>query len=110
MSKNPDAVVIGGGLVGCLCALRLADAGARVTVLEKSVPGAEASSAAAGILAGQSESLQPGLMSDLALESRGLYATLASELRDRVGMDVGYRRCGVVHVCADDEDITAHER
>ncbi len=41
-SATDEVVIIGGGLVGCASALRLRDAGARVTVLEKSVPGAEA--------------------------------------------------------------------
>ena len=44
---SSDIVVIGAGIHGCATALRLAQAGARVTVLERSVPGAEASSAAA---------------------------------------------------------------
>jgi glycine oxidase len=99
---SPEVLIIGGGLVGCLCALRLAERGARVTVLEKSVPGAEASSAAAGILAGQSESRQPGVLFDLAVESRALYVGLAEELRERAGVDVGYRRCGVLEVARDE--------
>ena len=46
-----DVVIIGGGIVGCCVAFQLADRhGARVTVLERAIPGAEASSAAAGIL------------------------------------------------------------
>ena len=98
---STDVVVIGGGLVGSLCALRLAEAGATVTVLEKSVPGAEASSAAAGILAAQSESKTPGVLFDLALESRALYERLADELRARVGADIGYVRCGVMETAAD---------
>ena len=47
---SSDIVVIGAGIHGCATALRLAQAGAQVTVLERSVPGAEASSAAGGIL------------------------------------------------------------
>src|SRR5580765_2207030 len=104
-----EVVIIGGGLVGCLCALRLRDAGAQVTVLEKSVPGAEASSAAAGILAAQSESREPGLLFDLAIESRGLYRALAGELEQRVGVDIGHRTCGVVEVVGDEATLNAHE-
>ena len=51
-----DVVIIGGGIVGCCVAFQLADRhGARVTVLERAIPGAEASSAAAGILGAQIE-------------------------------------------------------
>ena len=45
-----DIVVIGGGIHGCAVAWELALRGRAVTVLERSVPGAEASSAAGGIL------------------------------------------------------------
>ena len=37
--------IIGGGVMGCSIALRLAQRGVQVTVLERSIPGAEASSA-----------------------------------------------------------------
>ena len=47
---HADVIVVGGGLMGCSIAYRLAKDGARVLVLERSIPGAEASSAAAGIL------------------------------------------------------------
>ncbi|MEI8258962.1 MAG: FAD-dependent oxidoreductase, partial [Deltaproteobacteria bacterium] len=90
-----DVIVIGGGLVGSLCALRLAEAGASVTVIEKSAPGAEASSAAAGILAAQSESRSPGLLFDLAIESRAIHEQLAAELLDGWGAESGWVRCGV---------------
>ena len=102
--RTSRAVVIGGGLVGSLVALRLADAGVEVRVLERSVPGAEASSAAAGILAAQAEAKAPGALFDLAMESRTLHARLAEELRGRVGLDVGYRRAGVLDVAATEEE------
>ncbi|MDQ3178656.1 MAG: FAD-binding oxidoreductase, partial [Actinomycetota bacterium] len=58
--SSPDAVVIGGGVMGCAIALRLASRGVRTLVLERSVPGAEASSVAAGILAPRIEHGEPG--------------------------------------------------
>lgn len=98
-------VVIGAGLVGNLASLRLAQAGAEVTILERAVPGAEASSAAAGILAAQSEASADGPRFDLTLASRELHAELAAELRERVGIDVGYRRCGVIEAARDAEHL-----
>jgi glycine oxidase len=47
--------IVGGGVMGCAAGLALAQRGARVVVLERAVPGAEASSAAAGILGAQVE-------------------------------------------------------
>ncbi len=105
-----SVLIVGGGLVGCLSALRIAQAGARVTVLERAVPGAEASSAAAGILAAHSEAAGPGAAYDLGCESLGLYARLADELRDLVGVDVEYRRCGVLEIARDETMLDELDR
>src|SRR5207245_11345781 len=42
-------LVVGGGIIGCATAYELAKSGCQVTVFERSTPGAEASSAAAGL-------------------------------------------------------------
>ena len=47
----PSVIVVGGGIIGCATAYDLAKAGCRVTLFERATPGAEASSAAAGLLA-----------------------------------------------------------
>ena len=98
-----DTLIIGGGVMGCGVALRLAQAGQKVTVLERSIPGAEASSAAAGILAPQAECDAPGPMLDLGLRSRSLYPAFAEELREATDLDIGYRRCGVLKVASTEE-------
>jgi glycine oxidase len=84
--------------MGCASAWELARHGIRVTVLERSVPGAEASSRAAGILGAQIEAHGPGPMTDLSLLSRTRYARFARELQSQTGIDVGYRECGVLRV------------
>ncbi len=89
--------------MGCVVALRLAQRGLRVTVVERGVPGAEASSAAAGILGPQWESDAPGPLLDLGLASRSLYPAFADELRNLTGMDIGYRRCGLIELALDAE-------
>ncbi|MGO8971762.1 MAG: glycine oxidase ThiO [Myxococcaceae bacterium] len=93
-----DVVVVGGGLVGCAVALRLVKAGAEVTVVERSVPGAEASSAAAGMLAPQAESEGPGPFLSLCLRSRALYPSFVEEVEALSGIRVGFRPSGVLHV------------
>ena len=50
MVVTSDVIVIGGGIIGCSIAWRLAREGARVVLIEREQPGAEASSAAAGLL------------------------------------------------------------
>ena len=41
-SRRPDVVVVGAGAIGAACAYELAVAGARVTVIERAEPAAEA--------------------------------------------------------------------
>ena len=72
-----------------------------VTVIERGIPGAEASSAAAGILGPQMEADAPGPLLDLGLRSRALYPALAAELHDATGIDIGYVKSGVLAVALD---------
>jgi glycine oxidase len=104
---RPDVIVVGGGLMGCSVAYRLAKDGARVLVLERSIPGAEASSAAAGILGPSVESFENALALQLGRRSRELHAELADELDELFGVDVGFRRCGVVKLAFDEEERAA---
>ena len=97
-----DVAIIGGGIMGSAIALRLAQRGIGVTVIERGIPGAEASSAAAGILGPQMEAEGPGPLLELGLKSRALYPALAAELRDLTGIDVGYDRSGVLAVAFDE--------
>src|SRR3954470_5822281 len=97
-NRATDVAVVGGGIMGCAVALRLCQRGLGVTVIERGIPGAEASSAAAGILGPQMEAEGPGPLLDLGLRSRALYPALASELHEATGIDVGYAKSGVLAV------------
>jgi len=99
-----DVVVVGGGLIGCALAAELAARGRTVTVVERAEPGAEASGAAAGMLAPQSEARARDPFFELAVESRGLYAAWARGLSDETGVDVGYRKTGLLH-CRFDAEV-----
>ncbi len=89
-------VIVGGGVMGMSIALELAARGDRVTVLEKSVPGAEASSAAAGMLAPQLEAHGAGPSLTLGLESRKLYPAYVRRIEQLSGVSTGYRECGLM--------------
>lgn len=91
-------VIVGGGVMGCACAWELARSGHHVTVLERSVPGAEASSAAAGILGAQLEAHGPGPMTTLSLLSRARYGAWAKALRAATDIDIGFRQSGLLRV------------
>ena len=97
-----DAVVVGAGVQGCAVALRLAQAGRRVVVLERAVPGAEASSAAAGILSPGVEAEEPGPFYQLCRASLLRYRAFAEELERIAGMSVAYRGGGTLQVAFDD--------
>ncbi len=109
-SAIPDVLVIGGGIMGTSSAWELARHGASVTVLERSVPGAEASSAAAGILGAQAEAHAPGPMAELCLASRARYAKFAAALSKETQIDVGYRECGVLQVGFDRARVSELQR
>ena len=102
MPEGGDVVIVGGGVMGCASALELAKAGAKVIVLERSVPGAEASSAAAGILGAQVETVEGDPVFELARESRARYPAWAEQLKSATGIDIGYRQCGILRVAFDE--------
>jgi len=102
----PDAVIVGAGVIGCGIALELAKAGRSVTILEQSTPGAEASSAAGGILGPQVEESEPGPVLDLGLRSRALYPAFAREVESLSGLSVGYLPCGVMMVAFNEAEAT----
>ncbi|MBF0620340.1 MAG: glycine oxidase ThiO [Magnetococcales bacterium] len=94
-------IVIGAGVMGCACAMRLLQAGLKVTLLERSLPGAESSAAAAGILGAQSEVSDAGPFFELCLESRSRFREFAKELEEISDIHVGYEDSGVLEVALD---------
>jgi glycine oxidase len=95
--SRADVAIAGGGIIGCALAAELAGRGARVIVVERAEPGQEASGAAAGMLSPQTDARTGGAFFDLALESRGLHAAWAASLLRETGVDVGYRKTGLLH-------------
>jgi glycine oxidase len=102
--KNFDAVIIGGGVIGCAIAWRLAQAGLRVVVLERSEVGAEASWAAGGMLAPLAEADDEDDFFHLAMASRAMYADFARELKEAGGVDIEYRTEGTLCLALTGED------
>jgi glycine oxidase len=106
-NQTPDVIVVGAGVMGCAVALRLAQRGLAVTIIERGIPGAEASSAAAGILGPQWESEGPGALLELGLRSRALYPAFAAELRELSGIDISHARSGLIELGLEDGDAEA---
>jgi glycine oxidase len=88
--------------MGCASALEIASRGVHdVIVLERAVPGAEASSAAAGMLAAQIESHDDAEL-DRYVRAREAYAAFARSLHEATGIDVGHRRTGALQIARDE--------
>ncbi|MEW6208499.1 MAG: glycine oxidase ThiO [Acidobacteriota bacterium] len=102
---NKDAIIIGGGVIGCSIALRLAAEGLKVTLIERGRVGCEASRAAAGMLCPQTEKLEPGAYFDLCLRSRSMYADFAARIKEISGIDPQYRDEGTLFVAMDEQDL-----
>ncbi len=103
-----DAAIIGGGVIGCSIAWRLAQAGLRVVVIERGEIGKEASWAAGGILGPLAEANQADEFYELAAASRAMYPEFAGELREASGLDIEYRTEGTLHLAlssADEEEL-----
>jgi glycine oxidase len=101
-------LVVGGGVIGCATAYELAKAGCAVTLLERATPGAEASGAAAGMLARLGESAATSFR-DLAAASWRLFPDVARELKDRTGIDVEHVTRGTIYPLYSAHDVREAE-
>jgi glycine oxidase len=116
MATNPDAsihadvMVIGGGLIGSTLALRLAQAKLKVHVFDAGDPGAEASSAAAGMIAPQGETLELDAFFAFCAASHALYEDFVREVEDLSHLAVGYHREGSILVGMEDRELAELEK
>jgi glycine oxidase len=110
MARTSDVVIVGGGIVGCSIAYELVKANLRVCVLEKGGFGEESSAAAAGMLSGQHGVISFGPRYLLHREARELHATLADELHELTGIDVGFCRWGLMDLLFTPGEVNAADR
>jgi len=99
-----DVIVIGGGVIGCSIAWRLAQSGLKVTVIERGRVGCEASRAAAGMLTPQGGAESGGPFFDLCLQSRAMYREFGRELTEASGIDIEYKDEGTLFIVLEGED------
>jgi glycine oxidase len=104
-AESADIIVIGGGVIGLAIARALAlRAMGRVVLIERGRLGAEASRAAAGMLAPQAEADSADAFFELASASRDLYPAFATELREETGIDIELERTGTLYLAFTEQD------
>lgn len=96
--RNPDVVVIGGGIIGSCCAYYLAKEGLKVTLIEKGSVCTEASKSCQGHLFLWE---LPAINIKLAKASKKLYKELSEEL----DIDIELRNTGSKSIIEKPEDI-----
>lgn len=98
MIATDHAVVLGGGIVGAACALELAQAGLRVTVVEQDMIGGGATAAGMGHIVTMDDTPAQFALSSY---SQSLWSQLAPELPS----NVEYAQCGTIWVATDEEEM-----
>jgi len=98
LPKRADFLVVGAGAIGSFAALHLARAGHEVTVLERKVPGVEASGTNAGSLGAQNKPVRLGALSLAAIEAWQAF-------EQETGLDAGYHRTGGFRVAESDAGV-----
>lgn len=104
MSKIPDCIIIGGGLIGMLTARELLRAGLSVQLLERGETGRESSWAGGGILSPLYPWRYPEAVSVLARASQQVYPDLTEALKEEGGGDAQWTQSGLLMPVCEDID------
>lgn len=102
MNKS-EVIVIGAGIAGLGIARELALRGVKVTLLERGIPGQEASWASAGMLAPQGE-LSEGDFMHLCMASNALYPEFREKIETNTGLRIYHRDAATLAVALTEED------
>ncbi|MDP6787857.1 MAG: FAD-binding oxidoreductase [Rhodospirillales bacterium] len=105
-----DAIVVGGGIVGGAVAFGLARAGARVTVFDEGDVAFRAARANFGNIAVQGKGVGRPEYLRLTRRSADLWPTLAQELTERTGVDLGFVRPGAMRLCLSGDEWNERAR
>lgn len=108
---NSDFLIIGGGVIGLSIARELHKRGAgTITVVDKGRIGAEASWAAAGMLAPNAECHADDELFRLCTASNALYPDLAADLLEETGIDIELDRTGTLVLAFGEDEAAGLEK
>ena len=102
--RETDVIVIGAGVIGCAVAFELAEAGARVRVIDARAPGAGASQASAGVLAPYLEGHGSPVLRALGRRSLDLYPSFVDRVVAASSQPVEFDRIGTLEVVTAPDD------
>lgn len=88
--------IVGGGIIGCLTAMKLKQQGADPVILERGRTGAESSWAGAGILCPIQPWLYPDAFTHLVQASLDLFPDLQDYLLTETGISMQWHRSGMI--------------
>lgn len=107
MAVTPDVLVIGGGIIGLLCARELSRSGLQVTLIDRQVIGRESSWAGGGILSPLYPWRAPEAVTALSRWSQQAYPSLVGELKEATGIDPEWIPSGLLISGCEDLDLAA---
>lgn len=99
-TRATNVLIIGGGVIGCSIAYHLAKEGIDVEVVDQGEIGAQASSAAAGLLAPLLPCSSSSEFMTLLLASFALFPSLVSELEDASDIPIHYTLTGTLRTAS----------
>src|SRR5690349_16185461 len=100
---QPDALIIGGGVIGASIAYYLSEQGTSVTLLERGRAGGHASLASAGLLHPMQSTGAPQPLRAFSAASFALFPDLVARLRELTGIDPEFQPNGWLKVASSED-------
>lgn len=108
-SGSKDAIVVGGGIVGCLTAYLLAQEGLTVTLMESDAVGSHASGFAFGEMGVLEGAGIPDPLLEFSVWSLIRHKELAGELKEASGVDNQFQNCERMKLALDEPGLEAYQ-
>ncbi|MBI4336807.1 MAG: FAD-binding oxidoreductase [Chloroflexi bacterium] len=106
MTKRPDVVIAGGGMIGCVTAYFLGQQGLSSVVVERDAPGRQSGEADAGWLTPTAGSPLPESLARFCLYGLRLHRELAQRLPAESGLSYGFATMPVLWPALTEEEET----